>query len=113
METFETLPIPAPTAASLPAVVTIAPCRRPGSRPPRPQPRSSYVERFWLGTLGQRACGSTSSGSSCTGETIGGPETSLKAVHGAAQTPYRRRRSMMSAIACRLDAASSSALDSL
>ena len=113
METFETLPIPAPTAASLPAVVTIAPCVDPVVDRRGHDPRSSYVERFWLGTLGQRACYFDLSGSSCTGETIGGPETSLKAVHGAAQTPYRRRRSMMSAIACRLGAASSSALDSL
>jgi hypothetical protein len=55
METLETLPIPAPAEASFPAVVTIAPWVDPVVDRRGHDPRSSYVERFWLGTLGPTA----------------------------------------------------------
>ena len=55
METLETLPIPAPGEAQLRAVVRITPWIDPVVDQRGHDPRSSYVERFWLGTLGPTA----------------------------------------------------------
>ena len=55
METLETLPIPAPGEAQPRAVVTITPWIDPVVDQRGHDPRSSYVERFWLGTLGPTA----------------------------------------------------------
>ena len=55
METLETLPSAAPTEAQLPTVVRIAPWIDPVVDRRGHDPRSSYVERFWLGTLGPTA----------------------------------------------------------
>ena len=55
METLETLPIPAPGEAQPRAVVRITPWIDPVVDQRGHDPRSSYVERFWLGTLGPTA----------------------------------------------------------
>jgi hypothetical protein len=55
METIETLPIPAPAEAPFRCVVRIAPWVDPVVDRRGHDPRSSYVERFWLGTLGPTA----------------------------------------------------------
>jgi hypothetical protein len=53
--TLETFPIAAPTAAPFPTVVRISPWVDPVVDRRGHDPRSSYVERFWLGTLGPTA----------------------------------------------------------
>jgi hypothetical protein len=55
METLETFPIPTPCEAPLPVVVRIAPWVDPVVDRRGHDPRSRYVERFWLGTLGPTA----------------------------------------------------------
>ena len=55
METLATLPSAAPTEVQLPTVVRIAPWIDPVVDRRGHDPRSSYVERFWLGTLGPTA----------------------------------------------------------
>jgi hypothetical protein len=54
MKTLETLPTPVPRAP-LPAIVRIAPWVDPVVDRRGHDPRSAYVERFWLGTLGPTA----------------------------------------------------------
>jgi len=55
METLETLPVAAPGEAPLPTAVKITPWIDPVVDRRGHDPRSSYVERFWLGTLGPTA----------------------------------------------------------
>jgi hypothetical protein len=53
--TLDTFPIAAPTGAPFPTVVRISPWVDPVVDRRGHDPRSSYVERFWLGTLGPTA----------------------------------------------------------
>jgi hypothetical protein len=55
MEILETLSIAASNATQLPVVVRITPWIDPVVDRRGHDPRSSYVERFWLGTLGPTA----------------------------------------------------------
>jgi hypothetical protein len=55
METLATPPAPASAEAQLPPVVRITPWIDPVVDRRGHDPRSSYVERFWLGTLGPTA----------------------------------------------------------